>query len=190
MCGSRHPTRLLSFFSPPSDFLRDSLQVWTLLSWMELDCWRISWRTDWHPSSKWARTCWTHRTSSYCYNLRFELTSEFMLRVGEKLKFVDLDSSLARTLLRCDWSRARIGWGQVWTLLGNWIAGRWVADMSADCVLAGLMVSSPAGLGRRVCTLSLSTPLNNTQVSREIPGKRDHAGIETQAKAGMSCISY
>ena len=62
--------------------------------------------------------------------------------------------------------------------------------MSADCVLAGLMVSSPAGLGRRVCTLSLSTPLNNTQVSREIPGKRDHAGIETQAEGGIICISH
>ena len=72
----------------------------------------------------------------------------------------------------------------------NWIAGRWVADTSADCVLAGLMVSSPAGLGRRVCTLSLSTPLNNTQVSREIPGKRDHAGIETQAEGGIICISH
>ena len=148
--------------------------------------------TDIRVVSK-ARSCCTHRIAHLCFVAVFTIWTYIwiMLRVGCKVEncFFLTPPSLVLSSVVTGLGLGSAG-GKCERSSRNWIAGRWVADTSADCVLAGLMVSSPAGLGRRVCTLSLSTPLNNTQVSREIPGKRDHAGIETQAKAWMSCISH
>ena len=51
-------------------------------------------------------------------------------------------------------------------------------------VMQEMMGFSLLGMVGR-CRLSLTALVNITQIAREIPGKRNHAGKETKAQGGM-----